>query len=358
MAKQNYINHIALVLDGSSSMQPHAASLIKVSDELIAFLAKRSTQLDQETRVTVYVFKDDTECLVYEKDVLRLPSISTLYKAQGNTALIKSVIDAIDDLALQPEKYGEHAFLLYVLTDGEENVSHYHNKNGRVFDAATLASKLNRLPDHWTPAIMVPNSKGRLEAKRFGFPAGNIEIWDTTSQQGLEEAIAVATASVDTFMTTRAATGQRGTKNLFAMNTAAATASTVKTLGVKPLERGKFVLINPPAQDKTQIKDMVTENGLAFRLGMNYYELRKVEKIQGDKKIALVRKQDAAARKAGAPLEVFVGYEVRDFLGLPGHEVRVGPQASPDFDIFVQSNSNNRHMMNNMRLLVLEPKTV
>lgn len=354
MAKQNYINHIALVLDGSSSMQPHAASLIKVSDELIAFLAKRSTQLDQETRVTVYVFKDDTECLVYEKDVLRLPSISTLYEAQGNTALIKSVIDAIDDLAMQPEKYGEHSFLLYVLTDGEENVSHYHNKPGRTFDARTLAAKMAALPDHWTPAIMVPNSKGRLLARDFGFPVGNVEVWDTTSQQGLEEAIKTVQTSADAYMTTRSQTGMRGTKNLFAMNTAAATASTVKTLGVKPLERGKYVIIPPPSEDKTQIIDMVVKNGLAFRLGMNYYELRKPEKIQADKKIALVRKQ----RKGVTDADVFVGYEVRDFLGLPDHEVRVGPQSSPDYDIFVQSNSNNRHMNKDMRLLVLEPKTV
>src|SRR5687767_6434052 len=313
MAKQNAINHIALVLDGSSSMQPHSASLIKVADELIGYLAKRSQQLDQETRVTVYIFKDDVECVVYEKDVLRLPSIASLYKAQGNTALIKAVIDAIDDLALQPEKYGEHSFLLYVLTDGEENVSHYHNKAGRVFDARTLAAKMAGLPAHWTPAIMVPNSRGRLTAKDFGFPAGNIEIWDTTSQQGLEEAIAKVQHSADSFMTARATTGVRGTKNLFQMNTAAATASAVKALNVKPLERGKFVLINPPSEDKTQIIDMVVKNGLKFRLGENYYQLVKPEKIQADKKIALVRKR----RVGNTDDNVYVGYEVRDFLGLP-----------------------------------------
>lgn len=348
---QNYINHIALVLDASSSMSGHSASLVKVADELITFLAKRSQELDQETRVTVYTFADRVNCVIYEKDVLRLPSISTLYKAQGNTALIAAVMDAVGDLKLQPEKYGQHSFLLYVLTDGEENCSHLIS---RSYNRGALESTLTGLPDHWTPAVMVPNSKGRLMARDFGFPAGNIEIWDTTSQQGLEEAVRVVQASADTFMTTRATTGARGTKNLFTMKAADATAATVKSLGVKPLERGKYVLIPPPAQDKTQIMDMVSQNGLAFRLGMNYYELRKPEKIQADKKIALVRKQ----RKGVTDADVFVGYEVRDFLGLPNHEVRVGPQTSPDYDIFVQSNSNNRHMNKDMRLLVLEPKTI
>src|SRR5687767_9674697 len=196
MAKQNAINHIALVLDGSSSMQPHSASLIKVADELIGYLAKRSQQLDQETRVTVYIFKDDVECVVYEKDVLRLPSIASLYKALGNTALIKAVIDAIDDLALQPEKYGEHSFLLYVLTDGEENVSHYHNKVGRVFDARTLAAKMAGLPVDWTPGVVVPNRRGRLTSKEFGFPACNIGVREITSQEGLEKAVQKVKTSV------------------------------------------------------------------------------------------------------------------------------------------------------------------
>lgn len=343
---QNYINHIALVLDGSGSMQPHKAGLIKATDELITYLAQRSKDLDQETRVTIYVFDSQIECVVYEKDVLRLPSIKDLYWVRGQTALIKATIQSQEDLKLQPQKYGDHAFLTYVMTDGAENASY-------GLGPGDLQRLLKGQPDNWTVAALVPDFLAKQRSEDYGFPKGNIAIWDTTSAQGAEEAVEVIKQATNTYMTSRA-TGTRGTKNLFNMNTAAATASTVKTLGVKPLERGKYVLIPPPAQDKTQIMDMVSQNGLAFRLGMNYYELRKPEKIQADKKIALVRKQ----RKGVTDADVFVGYEVRDFLGLPNHEVRVGPQTSPDYDIFVQSNSNNRHMMKDMRLLVLEPKNI
>jgi hypothetical protein len=58
MSGENYINHVALVLDASSSMSSHRSTVVKVADEQIKHLARRSTELDQETRVTVYAFAD------------------------------------------------------------------------------------------------------------------------------------------------------------------------------------------------------------------------------------------------------------------------------------------------------------
>lgn len=343
MKQQNFINHIALVLDASGSMDPHKSGLIKATDDLIKYLATRSQELDQETRVTIYTFDDIVKCAIYEKDVLRLPSIATLYKIGGMTALIDATMLSQEDLALQPQKYGDHAFLTYVLTDGAENGS-------KLYGRDQLSQLLRGQPENWTVAALVPDMFGKQRAQDYGFPKDNIAIWDTTSAHGAEQATQVIRGATDTFMTSRV-TGTRGSKNLFQMNTAAATSSAVKQLAVKPLERGKFILIPPPADDKTAIKDMVEGNGLKFRIGLNYYQMMKPEKIQADKKVALVRKQ----RKGVAEADVFVGYEIRDFLGLPDHEVRVEPGSTPDYDIFVQSNSNNRHMMKNQRLLVLEP---
>jgi hypothetical protein len=343
--KQNLTNHVTIVLDGSGSMSHLKHTVIKATDELVAYLAQRSKDLDQETRVTIYVFDDVVECIIWDMDVLRLPSIKELYWVRGGTALIDATIQSQQDLALIPTKYGDHAFLTYVMTDGAENRS----RNS----PAALRALLTAQPENWTPMALVPDAFAKQRAVDYGFPKGNVTTWDISSAQGAEEAIVAVAAATNTFMTNRAV-GVRGSRNLFDLNAAAATTGAVKSLGVKPLERGKYVLLNPPAQDKTPIIDMVTGNGLAFRTGMNYYELRKEEKIQADKKIALVRKQ----RKGVTDADVFVGYEIRDFLGLPNHEVKVGPQTSPDYGIFVQSNSNNRHMNKNMRLLVLEPKIV
>lgn len=343
MKQQNLINHIYFVLDGSGSMGRHEASLIKVTDALIKDLAQQSQVLNQVIRVTIYMFDDKISCLVYEEDVLRLPSIATLYRVGGQTALIDAIMLSQQDMALQPQKYGDHSFVTYILTDGQENAS-------RIYNYADLAKTLTSQPDNQTVAALVPSITDKITAARYGIPNGNIATWDATSAHGVEEAIAAVSTANASYMSARA-TGTRGTKNLFQMNTAAATSSAVKQLAVKPLERGKFMLIPPPAVDKTAIKDMVEDNGLKFRIGLNYYQMMKPEKIQADKKVALVRKQ----RKGVAEADVFVGYEIRDFLGLPDHEVRVEPGSTPDYDIFVQSNSNNRHMMKNQRLLVLEP---
>ncbi|MEU3878202.1 hypothetical protein AB0E87_30690, partial [Streptomyces sp. NPDC029704] len=85
---QNYINHVALVLDASSSMSHLSQKVVEVADQQIAYLARRSQELDQETRVTVYVFADKVECVIYDKDVLRMPSLKQLYRVGGMTALL------------------------------------------------------------------------------------------------------------------------------------------------------------------------------------------------------------------------------------------------------------------------------
>lgn len=51
----NYINHIALVLDASGSMQYLAQDVVKVADNQIAYLAQRSNELDQETRTLTLI---------------------------------------------------------------------------------------------------------------------------------------------------------------------------------------------------------------------------------------------------------------------------------------------------------------
>lgn len=55
---ESYINHFAIVLDESWSMNRHAKAVIQVVDEYVKFLAALSKQQDQETRATVYTFSN------------------------------------------------------------------------------------------------------------------------------------------------------------------------------------------------------------------------------------------------------------------------------------------------------------
>lgn len=336
MIKQNVINHIALVLDASSSMLSLARDVIKVADDQIAHLARRSKEMDQETRITVYTFADRTkiQCLVYDKDVLRMPSIRDLYKPYGNTALVDATMKALDDLAKTPELYGDHAFLTYVITDGYDQ--HSANPGYR------LEEKIKRLPENWTVAAFVPNVVSKNAAKDFGFPSSNIAIWDTTSE-GFTEVGETIRRATDNYMTQRAA-GVRGSKNLFNLDANVANLSKSELRAkAKKLAYQQYRVLD--VADTCRIDECV-ESKLKrpYRVGEAYYQLSKVEKIQSDKGVAI---RDRKTK------ELFVGEGARELVGLPSHEVKVGPAFSPDFDIFIQSTSVNRKLVPGTQVLII-----
>jgi hypothetical protein len=362
----NYINHVAFVIDASSSMHPHTQSVIKVVDAEIAHLARRSQELDQETRVTVYTFADEVECLIYDKDVLRLPSIKDMYRPGGNTALIAATWLSQEDLEKTAQLYGDHAFLTYVVTDGQENVSEYcpvfggspryrdgdwthTSRRGAQSTSGlvrSLAVKLSHQADNWTVACLVPNATARHEAKSFGFPAENVAVWDTQARDGVEVAMSVVRAATESFMTNRTM-GVRGSKTLFAggadvVNTRNINAS----LGFRPLDKATYDLLPVLDGEDVEIRPFVVHaTGQPYVAGSAYYELTKPEKIQPQKKILLRN------RRSG---RVYSGADARKLLNLPDHEVRVRPEDNAEFQIFVQSTSVNRKLVVGTKVLVLK----
>jgi hypothetical protein len=326
MQSQNYVNHVVLVLDRSISMRPHRNALIQVADGQVKYLARRSQELDQETRVSIYSFGDDVQCLVYDKDVLRLPSIASLYQISGNTALLDATDKAISDLGQTATLYGDHAFLVYVLTDGQENRS-------RKVNARDLASTLQRLPDNWTVGVLVPDQRGVFEAKGFGFPAQNIAVWDTTSAAGVVEVGETIQRATESFMTARS-TGVRGTRSLFSTGVDAVNRQTVS--GLTALTPGSFVIDRVPYDRRM---DECTP-----RIGRGFYQLIKREEIQPQKLIAIRDKVTG---------QVYLDQQARNVLGLPAAHVKVTPDYNPDYDIFVQSTAPNRKVPANTDVLVL-----
>lgn len=324
----NIINHIVLVLDASYSMQSVSRDLIKVADNQIKYLAQRSKELDQETRITVYTFSDGVQCLIYDKDVLRMPSIANLYELQGMTALVDATLLSLDDLAMTPEKYGEHSFLVYVLTDGAENAS----RNSSV----VLSNKIKSLPDNWTLATFVPNQNGVFEAKRFGFPKDNIAVWDTT-EKGVQEVGRRIRETTENFMQARSR-GVRSVKNLFSLEDPSLSQIDAH---MTALHFGQFRLYD--VEDAGRIDEFVERNtGRAYKLGEAYYQLSKTETIQPQKQIAILGRNG-----------LYVGPDARKLLGLPDEHVKVKPNHNPDYEIFVQSTSTNRKLMPNTKLLIL-----
>ncbi|WP_436840029.1 VWA domain-containing protein [Streptomyces althioticus] len=355
--KKHFVNHVALVIDKSGSMQGHSEQLVRVVDEFVKGLAEESDRLGHETRISLYAFDHLVENLVWDMDVKHLPSMRGLYTVEnGATALIQASVKALDDLGHIWEEYGEHSFLQVVVTDGEENASgadttgsrHDLMPDGRaVLDEwrSRIADKMNTLPDHWTSAIMVPNSLAKRTAQQYGFPTGNISIWDADSDQGVEEAIGAVKTAATRFLRDREQ-GVRGTRNLFAMGQDLSAADVTSNL--QALDAGKYVLI--PVDRPTSIRDFVTSAGHPYKTGCAFYELSKREKVQARKQIAVAEKDPATGRMTG---KVFTGPAARQLLGLPATEVTVAPGSNGAYTVFVQSTSVNRKLVPGTKLLVL-----
>lgn len=335
----NIINHVALVLDASTSMASRAADLIRVADSQIAYLARRSQELDQETRVTIYVFADTAKCLVYDKDVLRLPTIGSLYRANGMTALVDAALLSMSDLAETAQRYGDHSFLIFVLTDGQENRSKNH--------PTALQQKLNSLAENWTVATLVPDQLGKREAQQFGFPRDNIAIWDAQSTRGVNEVGETIRRATDNFMVARA-TGVRGSRSLFTAGADVVNDKTVKST-LEPLVETRYDTIRVHA-NRIEIKPFIESRGLDYQIGKVFYQLARTETKASEKvqpgKVILIRE-----KKTG---KVFHGPDARKILSLPDtHEVRVRPDENTDYDIFIQSTSVNRKLALDTDVIVM-----
>lgn len=333
---KNIANHIGYVLDMSWSMRKHADALIKVADQEIAWMATRSKEMEQETRVSVWVFNDPhhIKCLIWDMDVLRVPSIAGLYNPDGNTALIDATILAINDLKMTPEKYGQHSFLLYVLTDGEENRSRQRS--------STLTALVKGLASNWTFAAFVPDQRGAQFAENCGFPAANIQIWETSSSQGIDAVASHIREANETFFQARSM-GQSSVSSLYRVNTV--TEGDLR--GLYPLTPGSYKIGKVP--EDMQIAVFVAGEMGRFQVGKSFYRLAKAETVQDYKEVA-VRTQDGL---------VYLDSSIRVKLGLPplaparsGGRSRVRP-AIAGLEVFIQSTSHNRKLIGGTEVLML-----
>lgn len=367
--EQGQYTHIVLLLDASASMYRHTDAVVRVVDELVKQWTDQANALDDMTRLTVYQFSsqnympngDFIDCLWYDTDIARIKSLHKKYQPRGNTALIDSTVRSLRELALTPTMYGDHTFLFYSITDGGENHSVIHT-------ASELVKEIGNLPDNWTVAALVPNVHGKVAAQRFGFPAGNVMVWDATSDKGVEEAGRVVAQATASYMGMRTNSGMRSTSTLFVGGQVDAAAVKQKLI---PLAHNAYELVPVTKTDKAWLKrkrptkkfpegeeigyvvridDFLNKVHPPFFVGKGYYQLfsagaRTREKVQGNKQVAVLDKKTS---------QIYVGPEARQIVGLPDHDVTVAPDANPDYEIFVKSTSDNRHLPVGTKLLIMK----
>ena len=210
---QERTNHIALCVDASGSMQGHP--VISVFDQHLHTLKQMSVDFNQETRISIYLFNDDIDCIVFDMDVMRFESLAGLWGPVGSTALRDCVGTAVQDQLQIPQKYGDHAVLLYLITDGKENAS-------RKFDVRKLKDMLTAVPENWTLAGLVPSQLGRKYLENCGFPTDSIDIWNTTEARGFEKVGKQFNTAMNAYMSARA-TGVKRVSGLFKLDSSGLT---------------------------------------------------------------------------------------------------------------------------------------
>lgn len=366
----NLTTHVSLVLDSSGSMQYLVGKTIKVADDLVAYLAEQSKKMGQEWRISVYTFDDQVDCHIWDMDVLRLPSMKEFYRIGGMTALVDATFLALDDGDKVTEHRGDHAFLTYVITDGQENASRGtgpatgYGRTPTSVLAKQLQERISGLKENRTLAILVPDVSGEHQARKLGFE--NILMWETT-EDGLERASQAIQASATTYMEarTQGAAGLRSMKGGLFVG-ANVNAQAIKAADLKPLATGKrkIVRVTKTEDSFEKVVKPVTKSRLkpemgwfveiekfvkrinkgVYPVGDAFYELVKPETVQGDKEIAVVENNTN---------KVFVGDGARQLLGLPDVRTRVKPDQNPEYTIFIQSNSLNRHLPHGCQVMLL-----
>lgn len=324
--KQVLKNHVAVIIDRSASMNGIMDQTVKVFNNQIKFLRDISILNDQETRISVYTFDNNTECLISDVDVARPMEIGKI-TTRGATALLDSCKLAIEDFNLLPQKYGDHSFVIYLLTDGEENVSKTTPEE--------FKRMIKNLPDNFSVCGFVPNNNGVRYLEAFGIPSGNIDKWDAT-ERGVEEVGRKFEKSMSNYYATRSAGGRKVVDMLKDLDKV--TVKDVQRVAVK-VDNFKVVR-NAVPKKSVEIRPMLENlfgSSFQYKIGNAYYELVKRETIQKSKSVAV------RDRITG---DVFVGYDARQLLGLPDHDTQVDPPAKTDkWQIFVQSQSVNRNII-------------
>ncbi len=334
LKKKKMVNHVAFLLDASGSMAGLTNATREVLSKLLDGLATEEKKSGIETRLHLYTFGYRLQPEL--TNVNPRAAGSFVYSSRGEgTALIDSTMELIDRLGEYSSTKDDVSFLVYVLTDGQNTENGNH--------ASRLRSLLRGLNDDWTLAIMVPNDHCKGQAISYGFPADNIQIWETTAK-GMQELGRNLAATNSSYYSMRSA-GVKSTKSLFKFEDNLAKSVVKKAM--EEVNPGEYeTLLVRKGDDGRAIKDFVESWTKApYRVGSAYYQVTKPEKIQAGKVLAVVDKMTG---------KMYSGMNARNLLGLPHYEVKAEPASFKNYDLFVQSTSTNRKLVADTHLIVFK----
>lgn len=328
--------HVVLAIDSSGSMASRAKPAVQTVNSIVDTLKTEAQKLGQKVVVTIMSFGESVDTLVDNVDVSRVkPLRQSDYSADGGTPLFEATHKAI--VALNRNRNPEVAKVLTVITDGAPT-----DGSSEFYRIVRDTLPNLRAKDEFTVTFSVP--RGNAPQTLYNIPGllpSNVVEWDTT-EAGMEEASNVNSAGYANFLALRS-TGAKSSTAFYA-NIDPQKAKKVKK-NLTDVQKD-FKSMNVRTQDPKTIQDFIESRGLTFAKGRAFYQLTKPETVQNHKNILM---------KELATGKVYGGADARSILGLPDYtDVKLRPTDHSEWEIYVQSTSNNRKLMAGTNLLYLK----
>jgi hypothetical protein len=320
--------HIGFCIDESGSVSRIVEPLVEAYNKTVADIRESVLSQGQEASMTALAFGDR----VLKHRILyvgqQVQTVTPLNKNDlnptGMTPLFDSVYRAIKKLEELDDNHPDTAFIITVVTDGQENAS---NDPGVNMTLDLIKQKTNT--DRWTFTFMVPKGEQQSFSKRYQIPIGNIQDWDITTAQGTKQGFAISSQAYKGYFQARS-TGMKSTRSFYADLSAV----NVRDVRSDLSEITKQVTVLT-ARSECLIKDLVEGEGYPYIKGAAFYQLVKTEKKVQPYKIIAVRVKTSGKIYAGSEARVMLGIDVNQ-------TVRLVPGDHGKFDVFIQSTSYTR----------------
>jgi Mg-chelatase subunit ChlD len=191
--KKRKTTRVALVVDRSGSMGNVRGEALNGLNEQLDVLARTATQ-GGETFVTYVLFNDLVQTVFKNRSALEIARITSAdYVPGGLTAMYDGIGTAINELIAQTGDDEDVAYLVVVISDGQNNVNNEFNSDSIAKRVRELQGKGN-----WTFTMMLSNVDLSV-AKGLGLDAGSISAYTSTTL-GTQKAFSNIAASTDNYM--------------------------------------------------------------------------------------------------------------------------------------------------------------
>lgn len=324
---------VSFVLDDSASIE-HAGitkNLHNAFNKYLKDISDEAISSGDDVGVSLYLFGEDIDREFHDVPAKHIRELAKYSPNQGRTKLFEATARAIHDAEELERKLGKDtAFLIYAITDGENNDFRYSERELKR-DIERVQKKGN-----YTLIFMLPPGSKRGFCRQFSIPEGNVAEWEQ-SRLGVQKATDAQSAGIKRYFVARRG-GQMSSSSFYSDMSHVSSADVRASL--EDISHGCQVR---SVWKKERIDDFCKREFGGYLKGAAFYQLVKAEKAVQDYKQVLIMEKGKSA--------IYAGDAARQMLGLPSHNVKLIPGDHANFEIFVQSTSLNRNLDANTKLI-------